>query len=205
MKHLPKTNKSPVAFDSVVALRLQLHLVPVYQVKVTLCSININHTWSYVSSSTNTEHILPQNIVNRNTYNNRCPTKTRTSATSVTINPTALTPTVVKCFERLVSHHIPTFDPHQFSYRENRWCHLHSSAYCSEPSGTLGTSIRHNNSAFNIIIPDILVDKLLALDLPHTWIKPSTEQTLKTAHSTGSPQGQSCCNHAWRVICDLLD
>ena len=37
----------------------------------------------------------------------------------------ALTPVIMKCFEKLVSQHIkstipPTFDPHQFTYRANR-------------------------------------------------------------------------------------
>ena len=39
--------------------------------------------------------------------------------------PIALTLVIMKCFERLVLHHIkaclpPTFDPHQFAYRANR-------------------------------------------------------------------------------------
>ena len=39
--------------------------------------------------------------------------------------PVALTPIIMKCFERLVLHHIkaflpPTLDPHQFAYRANR-------------------------------------------------------------------------------------
>lgn len=39
--------------------------------------------------------------------------------------PVALTPVIMKCFERLVLHHIkdylpPEFDPHQFAYRANR-------------------------------------------------------------------------------------
>lgn len=39
--------------------------------------------------------------------------------------PVALTPVIMKCFERLVLQHIkaslpPTFDPYQFAYRANR-------------------------------------------------------------------------------------
>ena len=129
--------------------------------------------------------------------------------------PVALTPVVMKCFERLVSQHIrarlpPTLDPHQFAYRANRSTEdaisiaLHTALSHLEH---LGSYVRilflDFSSAFNNIIPEILVEKLSHLGLPPPichWIKDflsNRPQTVKLGHhlsptltlSTGSPQG----------------
>uniref|UniRef100_A0A669B3Y2 Reverse transcriptase domain-containing protein n=1 Tax=Oreochromis niloticus TaxID=8128 RepID=A0A669B3Y2_ORENI len=129
--------------------------------------------------------------------------------------PIALTPVVAKCFEKLVLKHIkdclpPSFDPHQFAYRANRSTEdaistaLHSALHHLENPGT---SVRmlfvDYSSAFNTIIPDILIDKLVNLDFPPStcaWIKnflTDRSQSVKVGNqqsstlslSTGSPQG----------------
>ena len=89
--------------------------------------------------------------------------------------PFALTPVVMQCLERLVSQHIrsclpPTLDPHQFAYRGNRSTEdavtiaLHAALSHLEH---LGSSVRmlflDFSSAFNHIIPEILVQKLSQL------------------------------------------
>lgn len=129
--------------------------------------------------------------------------------------PVALTPLIMKCFERLVLKHVqanlhPSLDNHQFAYRSNR---------CTDDalSITLHTALSHleqrnsyvrmlfvdYSSAFNTIIPDILTNKLLTLGLPPStcsWIKDflsNRPQTVRIGShfsstitlSTGSPQG----------------
>lgn len=99
--------------------------------------------------------------------------------------PVALTPTITKCLERLVLRHIkaslpPTFDPYQFAYRANRSTEdaisiaLHTALEHLEHRGTYVRMLFIDySSAFNTIIPDILIRKLLHLGLPThlcTWI-----------------------------------
>ncbi|KAK3572675.1 hypothetical protein QTP86_004023 [Hemibagrus guttatus] len=91
--------------------------------------------------------------------------------------PIALTPIVMKCFERLVMRHIqtqlpPTLDPLQFAYRPNR-------STDDAITTTLHLSLTHLdnkdkyvrmlfidfNSAFNTIIPQHLIEKLSLLGL----------------------------------------
>lgn len=100
--------------------------------------------------------------------------------------PVALTPVVMKCLEKLVLWHIKyslpaSFDPRQFAYRSNR---------STEDAIAIATHValnhlEHRNtyvrmlfvdysSAFNTIIADILINKLLHLGLSTpicTWIR----------------------------------
>ncbi len=129
--------------------------------------------------------------------------------------PVALTPIITKCFEKLVLRHIkaclpPTLDPHQFAYRPNRSTEdaittaLHAALSHLEKRGSYVRMLFIDySSAFNTIIPDILIPKLANLGLPPStcsWIKDflvnrpqhvklgphlSSTRTL----STGSPQG----------------
>uniref|UniRef100_A0A669B6K4 Reverse transcriptase domain-containing protein n=1 Tax=Oreochromis niloticus TaxID=8128 RepID=A0A669B6K4_ORENI len=129
--------------------------------------------------------------------------------------PVALTPVVMKCFERLVCQHIraslpPTLDPHQFAYRTNRSTEdaitiaLHTALSHLEHRGSYVRMLFLDfSSAFNHIIPEILVQKLshLGLSTPIClWIKdvltnrphsvrlgPHLSSTITL--STGSPQG----------------
>ncbi|KAK2912409.1 hypothetical protein Q8A73_006522 [Channa argus] len=55
-------------------------------------------------------------------------------------SPIALTPIVMKCFERLVLAHLndslpSTLDSHQFAYRNNRNTEFHGTALCANTSG----------------------------------------------------------------------
>lgn len=90
--------------------------------------------------------------------------------------PVALTPIVMKCFERLVLAHIKgsidaTLDPHQYAYRKNR----STDNAISSVVHTAVTHLENRNayvrvlflvsSAFNTIIPQKLVGKLSALGL----------------------------------------
>ncbi|KAI3368442.1 hypothetical protein L3Q82_025454 [Scortum barcoo] len=89
--------------------------------------------------------------------------------------PVALTPIVMKCFERLVMAHIKdcvdaTVDPHQYAYRKNRSTE-------DAISSVVHTALTHLEnkdsyvrllfvdftSAFNTIIPQTLVQKLTTL------------------------------------------
>ena len=121
----------------------------------------------------------------------------------------------MKCFERLVLHHLKTclpqnFDQHQFAYRRNRSTAdavttvLHAAANHGEG---LGSYVRmlfvDYSSAFNTILPSILIRKLTDLDFPPLiceWINSFLRERPQTVRvgphlsstrtlSTGSPQG----------------
>ncbi|KAI3352228.1 hypothetical protein L3Q82_005575 [Scortum barcoo] len=130
--------------------------------------------------------------------------------------PVALTPIVMKCFERLVMAHIKdcidvTVDPHQYAYRKNRstegrhfFCGPHSPHPLREqrllcPPALCGfhLSFQHNH------IPQTLVQKLTTLGLSFTlcnWVldfltdRPQSVRihdvsSSSISLSTGSPQG----------------
>lgn len=129
--------------------------------------------------------------------------------------PVALTPVITKCLERLVQHHIkallpPSLDPHQYAYKANRSTEdaiataLHAALTHLEQKGTYVRMLFVDySSAFNTIIPDILITKLTYLGLPPltcSWIKDfltNRPQVVKLGSSlsssrtlsTGSPQG----------------
>ncbi len=129
--------------------------------------------------------------------------------------PIALTPVMMKCFERLVMHHIKsnlpnTLDPLQFAYRPNR-------STDDAISSTLHLALTHLenkdsyvrmlfidfSSAFNTIIPQQLINKLNLLGLNASlcnWIldfltgRPQSvrvdcKTSSTTTLSTGAPQG----------------
>ncbi len=129
--------------------------------------------------------------------------------------PIALTPIMMKCFERLVMQKIKnslpnTLDPLQFAYRPNR------STY-DAISSTLHLALTHLenkdsyvrmlfidfSSAFNTIIPQQLINKLNLLGLNNSlcnWILDfltGRPQSVRVGHdtsstttlSTGAPQG----------------
>ncbi|KAM7373781.1 hypothetical protein PAMA_022061 [Pampus argenteus] len=129
--------------------------------------------------------------------------------------PVALTPVVMKCFEKLVRNHITSalprsLDPHQFAYRANRSTEdavataLHAALSHLEGQGNYVRMLFVDySSAFNTILPHRLVTKLRDLGLPHTtcmWINSflsDRKQRVRIGHhtspalslSTGSPQG----------------
>lgn len=129
--------------------------------------------------------------------------------------PVALTPVIMKCFERLVLRHIKDylpsdFDPYQFAYRANRSTEdaiavaLHSAlSHLEQQQSYVRMLFVDYSSAFNTIIPDILITKLVTLGLPPltcAWIKDfltNRPQTVRLGPylsstrtlSTGSPQG----------------
>ncbi len=129
--------------------------------------------------------------------------------------PIALTPIMMKCFERLVMHNIKnslpnTLDPLQFAYRPNR-------STDDAISSTLHLALTHLenkdsyvrmlfidfSSAFNTIIPQQLINKLNLLGLNNSlcnWILDfltGRPQSVRVGHntsstttlSTGAPQG----------------
>ncbi|KAI5617022.1 gastrula zinc finger protein XlCGF28.1-like [Silurus asotus] len=91
--------------------------------------------------------------------------------------PVALTPIVMKCFERLVLAHLKdslptTFDSHQFAYRSNRSTEdavsmaLHSVLTHLDNKNTYARMLFVDfSSAFNTIIPTKLIAKLLDLGI----------------------------------------
>ncbi|KAK3557133.1 hypothetical protein QTP70_024738, partial [Hemibagrus guttatus] len=99
--------------------------------------------------------------------------------------PVALTPTVMKCFERLVMRHIktqlpPSLDPLQFVYRPNRstddvltTTHHLSLTHLDNKDTYVRMLFIDFSSAFNTIIPQHLIEKLSLLGLNITlcnWI-----------------------------------
>ena len=91
--------------------------------------------------------------------------------------PVALTPIIMKCFERLVMQHIkstlpPTLDPYQFAYRANRSTDdaisiaLHSAlTHLDTRNSYVRMLFIDFSSAFNSIIPQQLIQKLDRLGL----------------------------------------
>uniref|UniRef100_A0A9J7X865 Reverse transcriptase domain-containing protein n=1 Tax=Cyprinus carpio carpio TaxID=630221 RepID=A0A9J7X865_CYPCA len=91
--------------------------------------------------------------------------------------PVALTPILMKCFERLVMHHIksalpPSLDPFQFAYRSNRSTDdaisttLHSAlTHLEKKDSYVRMLFIDFSSAFNTIIPQQLIHKLVELGL----------------------------------------
>ncbi|KAF7646089.1 hypothetical protein LDENG_00193790 [Lucifuga dentata] len=121
--------------------------------------------------------------------------------------PVALTPIMMKCFERLIKQHMVSklpsgFDPCQFAYRPNRSTEdaissaLHLSLQHLEERNTFVRMLFVDfSSAFNTIIPQHLVSKLAPLGFSTTlcnWILDflsERPQFVLITLSTGSPQG----------------
>lgn len=129
--------------------------------------------------------------------------------------PVALTPIMMKCFERLVRKHIisrlpTTFDPFQFAYRPNRSTEdaissaLHLSlAHLEEKNAHVRMLFLDFSSAFNTIIPQHLLNKLESLGFGtplQNWLldflteRPQSVRVGQNISnvitlSTGSPQG----------------
>ncbi len=130
-------------------------------------------------------------------------------------HPIALTPIMMKCFERLVMHKIKTslpntLDPLQFAYRPNRSTDdaisstLHLALTHLENKDSYVRMLFINfSSAFNTIIPQQLINKLNLLGLNASlcnWILDfltGRPQSVRVGHntsstttlSTGAPQG----------------
>uniref|UniRef100_A0AAR2JVL9 Reverse transcriptase domain-containing protein n=1 Tax=Pygocentrus nattereri TaxID=42514 RepID=A0AAR2JVL9_PYGNA len=91
--------------------------------------------------------------------------------------PVALTPIVMKCFEKLVLNHLktvlpPSLDSHQFAYRANRSTEdaistaLHSAlTHLDERNTYIRMLFIDLSSAFNMVIPTRLVTKLSDLGI----------------------------------------
>lgn len=90
----------------------------------------------------------------------------------------------MKCFERLVVHHIKaslplTFDQHQFAYRANRSTEdaialaIHTAlSHLEHQESYIRIVFTDYSTAFNTIILDILISKLVDIGLPTCyWIK----------------------------------
>ncbi len=105
--------------------------------------------------------------------------KTTTDCSLNNFRPIALTSVLMKCFERLVLRHIKaclplSLDPYQFAYRANRCTEdaiviaLHTALSHLEHAGNYARLLFIDySSAFNTIIPDILINKLLDLSLDY--------------------------------------
>ncbi len=124
-------------------------------------------------------------------------------------------PIIMKCFEKLVRTYIvstlpPSFDPYQFACRAKRATEdaiataLHSALCHLDQRGSYARLLFVDfSSAFNTILPDRLVNKLLDLGISHSiclWIKDflsdRPQKVIVGCHyssclslSTGSPQG----------------
>ncbi|KAK0135194.1 RNA-directed DNA polymerase from mobile element jockey [Merluccius polli] len=129
--------------------------------------------------------------------------------------PVALTPVIMKCFERLILKYIKDLipvglDSHQFAYRGNRSTEdavsigLHSAlTHLERPNSYVRMLFADFSSAFNTVIPDKLVLKLHKLGLPASlchWIRDfltNRSQVVRIGNrtssslvlNTGTPQG----------------
>ncbi|KAL6475087.1 hypothetical protein MHYP_G00161270 [Metynnis hypsauchen] len=129
--------------------------------------------------------------------------------------PIALTPIVMKCFERLILTQLKrnlsnTLDSHQFAYRANRSTEdavslaMHTALNHLEGTNTYVRMLFIDfSSAFNTIIPSRLVSKLNTLGISHTlcsWImdfltcrpqcvRMGEHTSPSLTLSTGCPQG----------------
>uniref|UniRef100_A0A3B1KH12 Reverse transcriptase domain-containing protein n=1 Tax=Astyanax mexicanus TaxID=7994 RepID=A0A3B1KH12_ASTMX len=129
--------------------------------------------------------------------------------------PVALTPILMKCFERLVMHHIksllpPSLDPYQFAYRSNRSTDdaistvLHSALTHLDKKNTYVRMLFVDfSSAFNTIVPQQLIHKLDSLGLSTSlcnWlldfltgrpqaVRVGSSTSSITTLNTGAPQG----------------
>ena len=119
--------------------------------------------------------------------------------------PVALTPVIMKCFERIVLKYIKDaipagLDTHQFAYRENRSTEdavslaLHTAmSHLERPNSYVRMLFVDFSSAFNTVIPDKLVLKLHTLGLPTSlcaWVRDfltNRPQTVRIGHNTSSP------------------
>uniref|UniRef100_A0A669E0D3 Reverse transcriptase domain-containing protein n=1 Tax=Oreochromis niloticus TaxID=8128 RepID=A0A669E0D3_ORENI len=144
------------------------------------------------------------------------PLPKRTNISSLNdYRPVALTPVIMKCFEKLVRRHImsclpPTLDSLQFAYRANRSTEdaiattLHTTISHLEVQGRYARLLFVDfSSAFNTILPDRLIVKLLEIGLPSTtcrWIRDFLSDRVQRVRvgphlssalslNTGSPQG----------------
>lgn len=144
------------------------------------------------------------------------PVPKKTNITSLNnYRPVALTPVVMKCFERLVLSHIKdsipaSLDPYQFAYRANRSTEdaialaLQTALnHLERPNTYVRMLFMDYSSAFNTVIPCKLTKKLYQLGLSPllcNWIQdfltdrsqavrqgPYTSSTITL--STGTPQG----------------
>ena len=129
--------------------------------------------------------------------------------------PVALTPIIMKCFERLVMQHIkdllpPTLDPFQFAYRANRSTDdaistvLHSAlTHLDTKDSYVRLLFIDFSSAFNTIIPQQLIQKLDGLGVNTSlcnWlldfltgrpqaVRVSGNTSSTITLNTGAPQG----------------
>ncbi|MCJ8742393.1 hypothetical protein PDJAM_G00081580 [Pangasius djambal] len=129
--------------------------------------------------------------------------------------PVAVTPIVMKCFERLVLAHLktclpPTLDPHQFAYRNNRSTEdavstaLHCVLSHLENKNAYARMLFVDfSSAFNTVIPSKLITKLGDLGISPSlciWIMDfltNRPQNVRSGHNcsttitvnTGAPEG----------------
>uniref|UniRef100_A0A3B5QBX0 Reverse transcriptase domain-containing protein n=1 Tax=Xiphophorus maculatus TaxID=8083 RepID=A0A3B5QBX0_XIPMA len=119
--------------------------------------------------------------------------------------PVALTPVIMKCFERILLRYIRDFIPAnldslQFAYRANRSTEdavsitLHTAlTHLQHPNTYVRMLFVDFSSAFNTVIPDKLVLKLLEVGLPASlchWIRDfltNRPQVVRISGSTSSP------------------
>nr|XP_049577365.1 uncharacterized protein LOC125969398 [Syngnathus scovelli] len=122
--------------------------------------------------------------------------------------PVALTPIIMKCFERLVMEHIksvlpPTIDPFQFAYRAKR---SSEDAICSALHSALTHLERKDSyvrllfvdfsSAFNTIVPQRLICKLDELGLSTSLCNLDTGLPLSEASGSACWRRNLCQHHA---------
>ncbi len=139
----------------------------------------------------------------------------------MTIVPIALTPIMMKCFERLVMHHIKsslpnTLDPFQFAYRPNRstdhaistTLHL-ALTHLEQKDSYVRMLFIDFSSAFNTIISQQLIHKLNLLGLNTSlcnWILDfltARPQSVRVSRNTSSTEHR-CLNGVVLTTCPSM-
>lgn len=134
------------------------------------------------------------------------PVPKKTSITCLNdYRPVALTPVIMKCFERILLRYIrglipADLDSLQFAYRENRSTEdavsitLHTAlSHLQQPNTYVRMLFVDFSSAFNTVIPDKLALKLHAVGLPASlchWIRDfltNRPQVVRMGNTTSSP------------------
>ena len=129
--------------------------------------------------------------------------------------PVALTPVPMKCFEKLILQELkpllkPHMDVYQFAYKEQRSvddatisCIHHIAEHLDKPKCYARALFIDFSSAFNTIVPNILINKLQTYEIPediccwildflvnrkqHVKVNSTLSESITT--STGAPQG----------------
>lgn len=124
------------------------------------------------------------------------------------LDAVVLTPTIIKCFERMLLIFPASLDSHQFANRANSCtgCHLPGSSHCPDSPGQQGTNVgvlfldygsvvnSHPHRAHLHTSPVMAQLTTVQLD-PEPPVKASSDSETAPPPSIGTPQGNALSQH----------